>query len=423
MRGYRLLFGMMAWGAVSIASAAALTPAQQAFADAQALAAGAQAGAAANVSGGSVATTVNQFNPTYYNSNGTAPESALFQNGNGNTVSAGQTKVSDCQNGAPNPDPFLRQNCEAINLMVNNPSNRPTIAIPPSLFAPSKAIVANANTLATSSLGIADPNAVGAFSGCVNRTVGPAPTTRICNEFKGTAAQQCTVGQVVVVDEFTNYKCDKTVDTYLPQTCNKTVNVTVTPQNPIPTTDNPISLNAGDVPGGQTRTVSTNLVVDANKRYVMTYFHGDNYGQLWVNGKLIYDATYSIGFTDIRGAILKNHCVGTGRNKSCTTEWLMTNGTYAGYWDVGCPWGSPCMGVSVALDLAPYLTTGGANNSIELACANVGGPGPCNSTISVFSCPANFTIAGVGIGATCVPPAVVTSTINNGCTVQEAAVL
>jgi hypothetical protein len=231
MKGFRILFGMMAWGTASIACAVPLTPAQQAFADAQALAAGAQAGAAANVSGGSVASTVNQFNPTYYNANGTAPESALFQNGNGNTVSAGQSKVSNCATGAPNSDPFLQQNCEAINLMVNNPSNRPQIAIPPSLLAPSKAIVANANALAASSLGIADPNAVGAFSGCVNKTVTPPPTTEICNEFTGSTSQQCTLGQVVLVDHFTNYKCDKTNDIYLPQSCDKTLNAVVTAVN------------------------------------------------------------------------------------------------------------------------------------------------------------------------------------------------
>ncbi|MDP2781065.1 hypothetical protein [Devosia sp.] len=414
MTGNRLLFGMMAWGAASIASAAPLTPAQQAFADAKALAASAQANAVANLSSGGVSSTVNQFNPTYYNSNGTAPESALFQGGNGNTVSAGQSKVADCQNGTPNPDPFLRQNCEAINLMVNNPSNRPQFSLPASMFASSKAIEAQ---------GITDPNATGSFTGCVDKATGSLPTTELCQEWFGIASQQCTIGRVILVDVNTNYQCDKTVDTYLPQTCDRTVNVTVTPQNPIQTTNNPIGINAGDVPGGQTRTASNNLVVDTSKRYVMTYFHGDNYGQLWVNGRLVYDATYSIGFTDIRGALLKYHCVGTGRNESCNTEWLMTNGNYAGYYDVGCPWGSPCMGVSTALDLAPYLTTGGANNLIELACANVGGPGPCNATISVFSCPANFTIAGTGISATCVPPAVVTSTINNGCAIQEAAAL
>jgi len=227
MKRYRFLFGMMTLGAATFASAAPLTPAQQAFADAQALAASAQANAVSNLSSGGVSSTVNQFNPTYYNANGAAPESALFQGGNGNTVSAGQTKVADCQTGTPNPDPFLRQNCEAINLMVNNPSNRPQFSLPASMFASSRAIEAQ---------GITDPNATGSFTGCVNKATGSLPTTELCQEWFGASDQQCTMGRVVLVDEFTNYQCDKTTDTYLPQTCDKTLNVTVTQSSPIPAT-------------------------------------------------------------------------------------------------------------------------------------------------------------------------------------------
>lgn len=331
MRGYRLLFGMIALGAASITCAAPLTPAQQAFADAQALAAGAQGGAAAAVGSGTVASTVNKFNPTYYNSNGTAPESGLYQNGNGNTVSAGQSKVTDCATGTVNPDPILRQNCEAINLMVNNPTNRPVIAIPPSLLAPSRAIVANANTLATSSLGIADPNAVGAFSGCVNKTVGPAPTTKICSEFKGSAAQQCTVGQVVVVDEFTNYKCDKTVDTYLPQTCDRTVVVTVTQPPP----------SAATLGGGK-------WVVTAGGPPFTLTCPTNNSTVTW-----------------------NNSAVYTYLNWGCTS--------------VGC----------------------------------------YNGVVTQFVCPYDYTCpAGTTrSGSTCVKPPVVTSTVSNGCQIQEAAAL
>ncbi len=345
MKRYRFLFGLIALGAASITCAAPLTPAQQAFADAQALAASAQSSAAANVSGGSVASTVNQFNPTYYNSNGTAPESTLFQNGNGNTVSAGQSKVSNCATGAPNPDPFLRQNCEAINLMVANPSNRPVIAIPPSLLAPSRAIMANANALAASSLGIADPNAVGAFSGCVNKTVGPPATTEICSEFKGTAAQQCTVGRVVIVDEFTDYKCDKTVNTYLPQTCDRTVQVTITQPTPFAAT-----LVYLPCPVGQT-------------------LSGPN-------------------------------CVGTVNPvKKCTSR-------------------SDCSGVLGKCGLyCPrwYCPTGQIALLNNTRCGSVAG--------ITYTCPANTTLTGSGTSSMCVQPPVVSSAVNNGCNVQEAAAL
>lgn len=358
MRGNRFLFGMMAWGAVSIASAAGLTPAQQAFADAQALAAGAQAGAAANVSGGSVATTVNQFNPAYYNSNGTAPESALFQNGNGNTVSAGQTKVSNCQNSAPNPDPFLRQNCEAINLMVANPSNRPVIAIPPSLLAPSKAIVANANTLATTSLGIADPNAVGAFTGCTNKTVGPQPTTKLCSEWKGTAAQQCTVGRVVIVDEFTDYKCDKTVNTYLPQTCDRTVQVTITQPTPIAAT--PVYAT---IPGLWNR--SSCWVGSTDNGSSASCYICNTDGFVFVYS-IFKPPTLSAGPD---GPILK---------ASSFTAMGYTKGTHV------------CLNTSV---------------------------------VDHYTCPTNTTLTGTGTSSMCVQPPIVSSAVNNGCNVQEAAAL
>lgn len=229
MSGDRWLAGIFLCAVSSVSIA--VTPAQQAFEDAQALAASAQAGAAATVSGGGVSATINQFNPTYYNSSGTAPESSLFQNGDGNTISAGQSKISDCQNGNANPDPFLQQNCDAINWMMSSKSARPAISVPPSLFAASRAIVANAPALATSSLGIADPNAAGTFTGCVNKTVEPPPTTKICSEFMGTANQQCTVGRVVLADEFTNYQCAKTVDTYQTQACDRTLTATVTAVN------------------------------------------------------------------------------------------------------------------------------------------------------------------------------------------------
>lgn len=211
-----LIFCTSAWGA---------TPQQQAFSDAQTLAAGAQAGAVANVAGGGVAATVKQFNPTYYNTSGTSPEAALFQGGNGNPIGAGRTKANDCQTGAPNPDSFLQQNCDAINTMARIPQIRPTIAIPPSMFATSKNILANAPQLAASAVG---STGTGGFSGCTNKTVLPPPTTQTCNVFTGTPAQQCTVGQVVLVDAFHNYQCDKTNDIYSSQACTKTLLPTVT---------------------------------------------------------------------------------------------------------------------------------------------------------------------------------------------------
>lgn len=227
MRKHHSLFLALAGIFCITANAVPLTPQQQAFAQAQALANAAQTGASATISSGGVATTVNKFDPTYYNSSGNAPESALFQGGNGQPSASGLAKLNNCQTGAPNPDKFLQQNCDAINFMAKNPATRPHISLPPSMFAPSKAIMTNAPALAAGSLGVANTNAVGGFTGCTNQTVTPPPTLETCSEFTGTAAQQCTIGRVVLADKFTEYQCDKTNDIYLPQSCDKTVNVSV----------------------------------------------------------------------------------------------------------------------------------------------------------------------------------------------------
>ncbi len=336
---YRLFFGVMAWGAASFALAAPLTPAQQAFADAQALAQSAQANAVSNLSTGGVSSTVNQFNPTYYNSNGTAPESALFQGGSGNTVSAGQTKVADCQNDAPNPDPFLRQNCEAINLMVNNPANRPQIAIPESLFAASRTIEAQ---------GVTDPNAAGSFSSCVNKTVGSLPTTEICSEWFGVASQQCTMGRVIHVNVDTYYQCEKTATTYLPQSCDKTLNVIVTQPAPV-------------------SAVVTQTLVQAG-----TFsFSSTGFGS---RAKLSY---------------------------TCRTTGFVTkaDGDY------------PC-GYMPQTDGTMLSCSGGVSNYF---CPNIYN--------TVYSCPSGTTLTGSGSNSTCIYPAVVSSSTNNGCSVLEAAAL
>jgi hypothetical protein len=340
MKRNRILLGVMAWWGASLSLAAPLTPSQQAFADAQALAASAQANAVSNLSSGGISSTVGQFNQTYYNSNGTAPESTLFQNGNGNTVSAGQAKVADCQTGTPNPDPFLRQNCEAINLMVNNPSNRPQIAIPQSLFAASRAIEAQ---------GVTDPNAAGSFTSCVNNTVTPPPTTEICSEWFGIASQQCTIGRVIQVDVNTNYQCDKTATTYLPQSCDKTVNVTITQPAPIAAT--PV--------------------------YVDVFTAG-----VWISWSQWSGSTDNGRMT----SYWKCSTTGELRNRS-----------------VFCSGSRPAATCSPpAASLCPNRT---------------------DSVFSHYSCPTNTTLSGTGTNSVCIYPAVVSSSINNGCSVLEAAAL
>jgi hypothetical protein len=209
----------------------AATPAEQAFSAGQAIAQGASQGTVTGITSGTIANTVNAFNPNYYQYSSTAPQAGLFLGGNGDTLSAGVGKVTACKSGASNPDPFLQQNCDAINFMAKNPSTRPQFAINPNdpNIVKSKAIQANPATLAANSLGFANPSAVGAFTGCTNTTATtPATyTTEVCNDYMSIASQTCTVGRTIIVNANNDYQCDQTASGYETLSCRRGSTVTV----------------------------------------------------------------------------------------------------------------------------------------------------------------------------------------------------
>ena len=234
------LFVVLCLSMASPVMSHAATPAEQAFSAGQAMAQGATQGAATSINNGTVANTVNSFNPSYYQYSTTAPQASLFLGGNGDTLSAGAGKVTACKTSAANPDPFLQQNCDAINFMAKNPTTRPQFAISPNdpAIVKSRAIQANPATLAANSLGFTSPSAVGAFTGCSNKTATtPATyTTEVCNDYMGIAGQLCTVGRTVVVNANTDYQCNKTVNAYQTQTCSRTLNAVVTQPPSVPAT-------------------------------------------------------------------------------------------------------------------------------------------------------------------------------------------
>ena len=78
-------------GAIPLLSHAG-TPVEQAFIDGQAAAQSAASGASTSVTNGTIANTVNSFNPSYYNYSGTAPEASYFMNGGGDTIAPGAGK-------------------------------------------------------------------------------------------------------------------------------------------------------------------------------------------------------------------------------------------------------------------------------------------------------------------------------------------
>jgi len=344
MKRMVLVIGVCLAVVQSPAWAAALTPAEQAaaaqkaFSDAQALAGGASASAAAGISGNAAANTVNGFNSTYYQYSNTAPEAALFQGGNGSTQAPALNKITSCANDPANPDKFLQQNCDAINLMAKNPSTRPQFQLTNDpMFAKTRAIEANSSTLAANALGFVDQNAIGAFTGCTtqNQTTPATQAIEVCHEGSTDSSQTCRIGRSVVVSANTNYQCDKTTNTYLPQTCDKTVNVVVTKTAQI----------AATLGGGKW------VVVGGGPPFALTC-PTNNKSVTWYNAYLY-----------------------TYLNWRCN--------------QVGCYNGSRTQ------DVCPYD----------------------------YTCPAGTTRTGTGTSSTCVYPAVVTSSVGNGCAAQEAAAL
>ena len=372
MNTNRLLAALLLCGISANSWADSLTPAQ-AFSAGQALANGAQSGAVSNVSSGGVANTVNQFNPTYYSSSGTAPQSTLFQGGNGNTATAGATQVSNCASGPTNPDAFLQQNCNAINLMVNNPSNRPQISIPPSSLATSQAIEANPSTLAANSLGYTDPSAIGAFTGCTNNTsTTPATyTTQVCNQYMGSSGQLCTVGNVVLADANTSYQCDKSKNTSsVPQTCDRTLNVTITQPPPI---------NASYV------CQTTEYAYDSSRGGCYSC-----YPPVEVCGPSACPA---------------------GTSPSFFSMMMLDPVTYAvtGFHPVCTPTGSSCPNGMASITAYGPVGKGAARYTA------------CVVPTQNYTCPSGYTLSGNGTGTICVPNPVVSTSTNDGCSVQEAA--
>ena len=394
-----LLIGLCLVGMVRFSLAAPLTPTQQAFSDAQTLAAGAQASAAANVTNGTVATTVNSFNPNYYSYSNTAPEASLFLGGNGDTSAAGVGKVTSCQTGPVNPDAFLQQNCDAINLMAKNPSVRPQFTINPSDpgIVASKAISANPSTLAANSLGFASPSAMVSFTGCTTTTKTTAPTftTEVCNDVMNTTSPVCTVGRTITVDAKTNYQCDRTTNMYQTQMCNKTINPVVTP------TQYCVVAGTANGIGSYSSTVAVRTwSVPLHKFYTVWSVVDVPYGMFNVQFGCVGTALASVTVSIAAGA--QCHAGGCnsgyfpmtlnfipGTNAGPITSVLAQN--YTGIW-----WYSTTVS---------YV---GATNMVNIS---IGTDNPIRKAVTASA--AHTGTVGI--------KNVITSTLSNGCAAQEAA--
>ncbi|GEM_PF-1513369 len=421
--GSRLIVTLCMSAAIQAMSHAA-TPAEQAFIDGQAIAHGTTQNAATGVTNGTLANTVNSFNPSYYNSSGTAPESALFLGGNGDTLTAGSAKITSCQTGAANPDKFLQQNCDAISYMAKNPSTRLQFTISPTdpNIAASRTIEKNASTLAAKSLGFVDPNAVGSFTGCASKTTTTPPTfgIEVCYDAATATSQMCTIGRTVVVNANTSYQCNKTANTYQTQTCNRTLNVVVTQPAIIAAT--PIySCGAGYTLSG------TNCTAPATAAY-------QNYSCTsgTLSGTQCNQPPYQPPGSSATSSTSLPHSPYAGWDGFCRScnPWSACPNIY-GYLLAYCIPGSTTYSCPAGYTLSgttcypPKVTPPPIPATLNYSCA-------VGSTLSGNTCvpqniPANVTYScGYGMtlsGTTCIPNSVITTSWNNGCATQQAAAL
>lgn len=369
----------------------AVTPAQQAFIDGLA----ATTGASTNITNGTVATTVNSFNPAYYSYSPTAPQASYFVGGNGNTSAPAASKITVCQTGPTNPDAFRQQDCTAVNLMVHNPQNRPQFTLSPTNpnVVASRIIEANPGTLAARSLGYANPSAIGAFTGCTNRTVTtPATyTTEICDEYGAGLTNWCALGTSINVNPNTNYQCNQTNNAFQTQTCSKTTIPVVTPT--------PYCDVAGSATGIGSYTTTKTAYNTKLKKWVTTTTVTP-YGLFNVVFACAGDALAKVTVTIAVGA--QCHWGGCnsgyypltlnfipGRNATITGDQSLN---YTGLW-----WHTTS------------ITYDGTTNTVSLSDTN-------NSIRKTVT--ATITPTGtVGIRN------VISWTLNNGCAVQEAAAL
>lgn len=304
-------------GAIPFLSHAA-TPAEQAFIDGQATAQSATSSASTNITNGTIATTVNSFDPSYYNYSGTAPEAGYFMGGSGDTITPGAGKVTACQTGPVNPNAFLQQNCDAISYMARNPTIRPQFTITPGdpMILNSKQITANAGTLAAQSLGFADPSAMGSFTACQTTTTSTSPTytTEVCNEYLSTTTNMCTVGRNVVVDARSNFQCNETANAFETLKCRRSSSVTCA--------------GGGDgcdrggiVPNSWAGDMNTTWLPDDAGNYILQFGTiADNY---WCGYAITQDRTLTFSISDV--ALISRFAL----TRAAFDDWILVevNGT------------------------------------------------------------------------------------------------
>jgi len=334
---------------------------QSAFEAGKLLGQGKNQGAFSGITGGSAQDRIPRYGMS-------TPEASYFAGGKGETAGPGVGKMQSCASYIPGTDKVANQECEAVNLLARNPNVRPRFNIGQNdpMVQKYKQLRDNAEQAFAQFF----PGGAGSQSQCVtrNETRPGQYSTGTCVSAQEVGTQQCTMGRVINIDTDANFQCEQTINAYETLKCRRGFS----PEFGIQTSTNSYTPSFGsEVPPWSARTFHTSIDIDQAATAIiatLSRYQVDNYGQLWINGTLVYQNVLS-GYGDMR-------------NGSVTSETVYKSASgvsYGFFYDDGCNWG--CRGVSPNLDVSAYFRKG--SNSITLVCANANGIGPCYATISV----------------------------------------
>jgi hypothetical protein len=181
-------------------------------------------------------------------------QSQYFQNGQGQLSGPGIAKIADCSTLPPNADPYLQQECNAINFVAQNPTVRPPFIIDRAndpLITRATIIASNpAMTFTGVTTGISTQQCR-----VVTDTKPATFSTETCNDYRPVTSNFCTTARQVIVDQNQlyqcveqmqslsnascfigqqiaistsyNYQCNQTVQSYETLSCQRGVSVTV----------------------------------------------------------------------------------------------------------------------------------------------------------------------------------------------------
>lgn len=264
-----------------------------------------------------------------------------------NLMTMGVSEINRCANYKPTGDPVADQQCAGVNYLANrNPAGQYIIqSNDPMLQSQTQAVAGATDTTSP---------------GATCKTI----TTTIPGTFE---TVQCSESAIPV-----QISCLKTL-------------------NPLfGYATEPFTVNDGPyVPPWSAGTFQHPVFIKGRPtRVMLNRYKADNYGQLWVNGRLVIQNVLG-GMSDLRGGY-----VGYSNETACSTDengseycWQYSSGPYffnadgskAGFYDDNCNWG--CQGTNPNMDITSYFKSG--QNTITMACANARDWGDCVVNISM----------------------------------------